>query len=64
MCGLKQTVLRLQPQGCQAIMTAQLSKFSPLGARQVHKGQFALGDVLGLQVGGLNEDGHDEVGPR
>ena len=40
------------------------ARLSPFRARQIHKGQFALGDVLGLQVGGLDEDGHDEVGPR
>lgn len=34
----------------------------PLRASQVNKAELAAGDVLGLQVGGLNYDGHDEVG--
>jgi hypothetical protein len=37
---------------------------APLRAGQVDEGELALGDVLGLQVGGLDDHGHDQVGAR
>ena len=36
----------------------------PFRASQVNKAELAPGDVLGLQVGGLDDDAHDQVTSR
>lgn len=42
----------------------QIGRAAPLRSSQINKGQLALGHVLSLQVGGLNDHGHDQVGAR
>ena len=50
--------------GClvKAAVTAQARKGDlPLRASQVYKAEFAPGDVLRLQIGGLDDDTHNQV---
>ena len=36
---------------------------SPLRACQINKAELASSHILGLQIGGLNDDTHDEMTP-